>query len=151
MWVYFLEQKSEAFKFFMQFKALAEKQSGYSLKILRTDRGGEFMSHEFQDFCKKHGIKRELTVRLTPQQNEVAERKNQTITEMARSMLQGKNLPKNFWAEAVNTAVYILNRSPTKAMLNKTPYEAWCDRKPLVEHFKIFGCVAYSHIQKKSG
>jgi len=102
------------------------------------------------NFCEKHGIKRELTVRRTPQQNGVAERKNRTIVEMARSMLQNKSLPKQFWAEAVNTAVYILNRSPTKAILNTTPYEAWFNRKPNVDHFRVFGCIAYSHIPKEN-
>jgi len=89
-------------------------------------------------------------VRRTPQQNGVAERKNRTIVEMASSILQSKDLPKQYWAEAVNTAVYILNRSPTKAVLNKTPYEAWFKRKPKVDHFKVFGCIAYSHIPKEN-
>jgi len=96
IWVYFLEKKSEAFTYFREFKALVEKQCGHNMKILRTDRGGEFIDEEFMSFCKKHGIKRELTVRRTPQQNGVAERKNRTIVEMARSMLQSKNLPKYF-------------------------------------------------------
>ena len=69
---------------------------------------------------------------------------------MARSMLQNKSLPKQFWATAVNTAVYILNRSPTKAVLNKTPYEAWFNRKPNVNHFRIVGCIAYSYIPKEN-
>ncbi|CAL8165963.1 unnamed protein product [Prunus armeniaca] len=86
MWVYFLEQKSEAFSFFKQFKAYGEKQSGYNLKTLRTDRGGEFTSNEFSEFCKSNGIKRELTASYTPQQNGVAERRNRTIVEMARSI-----------------------------------------------------------------
>ncbi|KAL0319895.1 UNVERIFIED_CONTAM: Copia protein [Sesamum radiatum] len=71
-----------------------------------------------------------LTARYSPQQNGVTERKNHTIVEMARSMMAGKELPKFFWAEAVNTSVYILNRSPTKMVLNKTLYEAWHQRKP---------------------
>ena len=65
MWVYFMEKKSKVFSYFMQFRALTENQSGHSLKILRTDRGGEFTSNEFNSFCKKHGIKRELTARRT--------------------------------------------------------------------------------------
>ena len=131
MWVYFIQQKSNAFSCFKEFKALVEKQSGHSLKILRTDRGGEFNGHIFINFCNDHGIKKELTVRHTPQQNGVAERKNKTIVEMARSMLQHKNLPKNLWAEAISTTVYILNRSPTKAVLNMTPYEAWFNTKTI--------------------
>ncbi|KAI4370308.1 hypothetical protein MLD38_018671 [Melastoma candidum] len=67
-----------------------------------------------------------------------------TIVEMARSMLKGKGLPNSLWAEVVNTTTYILNRSPTKAVQNKTPYEAWHKRKPVVDHLKVFGCVAYS-------
>ncbi|CAL2257637.1 unnamed protein product [Prunus armeniaca] len=103
MWVYFLGQKSKAFSFFKQFKAYGEKQSGYNLKTLRTDRGGEFTSNEFSEFCKRNGIKRELTASYTPQQNGVAERRNRTIVEMARSMLKAKGLPNVFWAEAIHT------------------------------------------------
>jgi len=69
---------------------------------------------------------------------------------MARSMLQNKSLPKQFWAEVVNTVVYILNQSPMKAVLNKTPYEAWFNRKPNVDHFRVFGCIAYSQIPKEN-
>ena len=146
MWVYILQNKSEAFSCFIKFKVFVEKQSGLSLKTLRTDRGKEFTSNEFMNFCNQNGIKKQLTVRRTPQQNGVAERKNRTIVEMARSMLKGKNLPNEFWAEAVNTAVYILNRSPTKAVQNMTPYEAWFKRKPQVNNLKVFGCVCYYHI-----
>lgn len=145
-WVYFLKQKSEAFTCFKNFKAMAEKQSGYHVKILRTDRGGEFTSNEFADFCIKNGIQRQLTAAYTPQQNGIAERKNRTIMEMARSMLQTKNLPNTFWGEAVATTVYILNRSPTKAVQNITPKEAWSGHKPSVAHLRVFGCLAYVHV-----
>ena len=148
-WVFFLKEKSEAFNFFKQFKAIAEKQSGYFLKVLRTDRGGEFTSHEFQDFCKENGIKRQLTASYTPQQNGVAERKNRTIVEMARSMMKAKSLPNSFWAEAVATSIYLLNRCPTKSVKGMTPQEAWSGRKPSVAHFKVFGCIAYSHVPKE--
>ena len=86
------------------------------MKILRTDLGGEFIYKPFMQYCKENGIQRQLTVRRTPQQNGVAERKNQTIEEVARSMLKGKGLPNLLWAEAVNTTAYILNRFPTKAV-----------------------------------
>ena len=124
MWVNFLEI-SEAFSHFMQFKVLTENQNEHSIKILRTNRGGEFTSNEFNSFCKKHGIKRELTARCTPQQNGIAKRKNRTIAETARNIIQGKHLLKRYWAKAVQTAVYILNRSPTQAVKDLTPYEAW--------------------------
>eukprot|EP01018_Ginkgo_biloba_P020396 Gb_28242 [translate_table: standard] len=145
-WIYFLKQKSEAFKCFKHYKTMVEKQSGYYLKVLRMDRGGEFTSREFSDYCNNHGIKRQLTTTYTPQQNGVAERKNRTIMEMAQSMLKSKNLPNDYWAEAVATTVYILNRSPTKSVKNITPKEAWSGHKPSVTHFRVFGCVAYVHI-----
>ena len=152
-WVYFLKFKSEVFENFKRFKALVEKQSGRSIVALRSDRGGEFTSNEFATFCEKNGIHRELTAPYTPEQNGVAERKNRTVVEMARSMMNVVGLPKKFWAEAVATAVYILNISPTKAVLNQTPYEAWKGRKPRVSHLKIFGCIAYaldnSHSRRK--
>ena len=88
IWIYFLREKSEAFNKFKEFKALVEKQRGYHLKTLRSDRGGEFTSNEFNDYCKQEGIRRELTTSYTPRQNGIAEWKNRTIFEMARSMLK---------------------------------------------------------------
>lgn len=95
-WVYFLAFKSEAFNEFKKFKVLVENQSGRTIKALRTDRGGEFISNEFNEFCADHGIRRELTAPYTPQQNGVAECKNRTVVEMARSMLKAKGLPNKF-------------------------------------------------------
>ncbi|KAH9779134.1 hypothetical protein KPL71_007611 [Citrus sinensis] len=82
----------------------------------------------------------------TPQQNGVAEWKNRTVMNLVQCMLYEKKLPKTFWPEAVNWAFYVLNRCPTFAVMNQTPEEAWSGRKPSVEHFRIFGCVAYVHI-----
>ncbi|GKU85713.1 hypothetical protein SLEP1_g340 [Rubroshorea leprosula] len=93
-----LELKAEALEKFQEFKAFAEKECGHQIKILRTDRGGEFLSNEF-------------------------------VVEMARSMLNEKKLPQTFWAEAVATAVHILNISPTKAVRNMTAYEACYESK----------------------
>jgi len=149
-WVYFLKFKSEAFENFKKFKALVEKQSGYNIKALRTDRGGEFLSDDFNLFCDENGIRRELTSPYSPQQNGVAERKNRIVVEMARSLLNGRGLPVHFWGEAVAAAVYLLNLSPTKAVLNQTPYEAWTGRKPRVSHLKVFGCIAYALVNIRS-
>ena len=85
-----------------------------------------------------------MTAPYTPEQNGVAERKNRTVVEMARSLLKGKHLPNQFWAEAVATAVYLLNISPTKAVMNRTPFEAWYGMKPSVRHLRIFCCIAYA-------
>ncbi|KAL4291772.1 hypothetical protein GQ457_14G025100 [Hibiscus cannabinus] len=148
-WVYFLTNKSETFENFQRFKAMVEKQSNSHIKILRTDRGGEFMSKIFNLFCEENGIKRELTTPYTPEQNGVAERKNRTVVEMARSMLRARELSDQFWAEAVATFVYLLNLSPTRAVLNRTPYEAWYERRPSVSHLRVFGCVAYALINSQ--
>lgn len=145
-WVYFLKRKSEAFNALKDFKASAEKQSGYSIKMLRSDQGGEYTSGAFKAFCNEHGIKHQFTPAYTPQLNGVAERKNRTILNMARSMLKGKMLPKEFWAEAVSTAVYLLNRCPTKNVRGVTPEEAWSTHKPSANHLRVFGCVAYAKI-----
>ncbi|KAM1393925.1 hypothetical protein ACFX2F_030029 [Malus domestica] len=101
-WVYFLVEKSEAFRFFKVFKSLVENETDASIKSLRTDRGGEFTSHEFVEFCVENGIQRQLTAAYTPQQNGVAERKNRTIMNMVRSLLTEKKMPKTFWPEAAN-------------------------------------------------
>ncbi|KAH9658635.1 Integrase catalytic domain-containing protein [Citrus sinensis] len=79
----------------------------------------------------------------TPQQNGVVERKNRSIQEMARTMLNENALPKYFWAEAVNTACYVLNRVLIRPHLNKTPYELWKGRKPNIGYFKVFGCKCF--------
>ncbi|KAK1431533.1 hypothetical protein QVD17_07993 [Tagetes erecta] len=142
-WVYFVTNKNEAFMKFKVFKAMVEKESGKSIKVLRSDRGGEFCSKAFDQFCEDNGIKRERTVPYTPQLNGVAERKNRTIMNLTRSMLKEKELPIFLWAEAVSTAVFVLNRSPTKALINQTPIEAWSGKKPDVSRLKIFGCIAY--------
>ena len=125
VWVYFLAKKSETFGVFREFKALVEKQAGVPIQILRIDRGGEYLSKEFVEFCNEQGIQRQLTASYTPQQNGVAERKNQTIINMVRSVLVEKGVPKSFWPEAVNWVIHILNRSPTPAVKNSTPEEAW--------------------------
>eukprot|EP00253_Pinus_taeda_P025810 PITA_25810 len=145
-WVYFLKNKSEVFERFCNFKALVENQSGLHIKVLRTDRGGEYISKEFLRFCRENGIHKQFTTRYTSQQNGVAERKNRTIMDMARSMLKAKHLPNDYWAEAVHCAAYILNRCPIKVVMNRVLEEAWSGTKQGVTHMKVFGCVAYAHI-----
>ncbi|KAL6348546.1 hypothetical protein AAG906_013166 [Vitis piasezkii] len=102
-WVYFLQSKAETFETFKKFKAFVEKQSGKCIKMLRTDRGGEFLSNDFKVFCEEEGLHRELTTPYSPEQNGVAERKNRTVVEMARNMMKAKNLSNHFWAEGVAT------------------------------------------------
>ena len=96
MWIYFIKQKSEVFNIFKKFKLLSEKQSDEVIKVLRTDGGGEYNSHEFQVFCDEEGIIHEVTSPYTPQHNGVAERRNRTILNMARNMMKGKGMPHYF-------------------------------------------------------
>ena len=102
------------------------------------------MSKEFNAFLAERGIKHQCTVPYTPQQNGVAERKNMSLMEMARCMVKSQVLPHAFWLEAVMCATYVLNRCPTKALQNITPYESWHGRKPSVAHLRVFGCLAYA-------
>lgn len=113
---------------------------------MRTNRGGEFNSFEFNEFCKEHEIKRQLTAAYTPQQNGVTERKNRTIMNMVLCMLSEKSIPKTFWSEAVNWTRHVLNRSPTLAVKDVMPEEAWSECKPSVAHFRVFECVAHVHV-----
>lgn len=147
-WVYILKSKDQVFDRFLEWKALVERSSKKKIKTLRTDNGGEYTSTKFEKYLKTEGIRHELTVPKTPEQNGVAERLNRTLVEMTRSMLLDAKLPKKFWAEAVSTAVYLKNRSPSKPLQNMTPYEAWHGCKPNASHIRVFGCDAYAHIPK---
>ena len=103
---------------------------GHRVKVLHTNNGGEFTSDEFKNYLKKEGIVHQLTITKCPEQNGVAERFNRTLVEMVRSMLADSELPKTFWPEALTTAIYLRNRSPTKPVEGKTPYEATYGEKP---------------------
>jgi hypothetical protein len=146
MWVEFLTSKDEAFKCFKKVKALAETEQECKLRAFRSDRGGEFNSIEFTEYCDEHGVKHFTTTPYTPQQNGVVERRNRTVVEMARCLLKSKGVPGEFWGEAVATAVHLLNRAPTRSLQGKTPYEAWYKKKPKVHYLRTFGCVA--HVKK---
>lgn len=146
VWVYLLNKKSDVFATFKKFKVLVEKQASEVIKVLRTDGGGEYTSDEFKKYYESEGMLHEITPPYTPQHNGTAERKNRTIMNMTRSMLKSKNLPKFLWGEAVSTAVYILNRCPTKRLDGITPEEAWTGSRPNVSHFKVFGSICNRHI-----
>ena len=111
-WVYPLKVKSEVFMCFKQFVLMAENVSGCSVGTLHSDRGGEYMSKEFDAFLASRGIKHQFTVPYTPQQNGVSEMKNRSLMEMARRMVKSQLLPNGFWLEVVMCATYILNKIP---------------------------------------
>lgn len=144
MWTILLKEKSDAFDKFKSFKAVVEQQTKKSIKIFRTDRGGEFTSNAFQKYCEEYGIQRQLTAPYTPQQNRVVERRNRTLMEMTRSILKQFNCPNYLWGEAVRHATYVINRVSTRTLQEMTPYEVLKGRKPNIGHLRVFGCIGYT-------
>ena len=123
MCVYFLKSKDEVFDAFKTYKSFVENQTDFKIKCLRTDNGKEFVNKSFNEFLSSNGIKRQLTVPYTPQQNGIAERANRTLVELSRCMLLKAHLDDKYWAEAVSTSVYLRNRSITKVLVNMTPFD----------------------------
>lgn len=115
-----------------------ESQTSMKLKVVRSDRGGEFSSNELQGYYDKLGIKREFTAPYSPQQNGMVDRKNWTMVEMAKGLLKSGELPVKLWGEVVSTAIHLINQSPTQALHNKTPYEAYHGVKPTVGYLRVF-------------
>nr|GEV68659.1 uncharacterized mitochondrial protein AtMg00810-like [Tanacetum cinerariifolium] len=117
-----------------------KNQINHRVKIIRCDNGTKFKNSEMNQFCQMKGIKRESSVARTLQQNGVAEGKNKTLIDAARTMLEDLLLPTTFWAEAVSTACYVQNRVLVTKPHNKTPYELLIGRSPNLDFMKLFGC-----------
>ncbi|KAG7554412.1 Integrase catalytic core [Arabidopsis suecica] len=147
MWTALLKEKSESFNKFKKFKALVEQETGERIQTLRTDRGGEFLSQEFNSFCEDSGIKRQLTAPYTPQQNGVVERRNRTMMEMTRTIMKHMQIPNYLWGETIRHTTYLLNRIATRSLSESTPYEAFYKRKPNVDHLRVFGCIGYAKVE----
>ena len=127
----------------------AKKETGWSMIKLRTDNGREFLSHDFQAYVQHKGIRHELTSPYSPEQNFVIERDNRTVVECARSMLHHRSLPLELWGEAINTAVYILNRVSSRTLHGATPFTKWYGELPDVSYFREFGSICYGHVPKQ--
>ena len=141
--VFILKNKSGALAAFQMYKNESETGTGYSLKTLRSDRGGEYLNTLFDEELRRNGIIRQLTNPWTPEQNGVAECLNRTLIEMVLALLTESGLPKSFWVEALCTAMYIRNCVLTCSVAGKTPFEAWFGVKPSVEHFRVWGSCCY--------
>jgi len=148
--VYCIQRKSEALDKFKEFVAMVEALHGCKIAKLKADNGGEYTSNEFRKFCRDKGIQMIFTVPYNPEMNSVSERLNRTLQEKATTMLITSGLEKKFWNEAILTANYIKNRSPTSAVgkqfKDKTPAEIWFKQKPNLSHLKIFGSLCYNYI-----
>ena len=144
-YVYLLKTKDEALTYFKNYKAEAENQLDRKIKRLRSDRGGEYFSNEFNSFCAEHGIIHERTPPYSPQSNGVAERKNRTLSDLVNAMLDTSGLSKAWWGEALMTACHVLNRVPTK---NKTitPFEEWERKRLKLSYLRTWGCLAKVNI-----
>ncbi|GJZ49776.1 putative ribonuclease H-like domain-containing protein [Tanacetum coccineum] len=139
-WVFFLTTKDETSEILKCFIKEIENLVDKKVKIIRSDNGTEFKNKLMDDFCREKGIKREYSVARTPRQNGVAERRNRTLIEAARTMLANSKLPTTFWAEAVSTAYYVQNRVLVVKPHNKTPYELFSGFKLALSFMRPFGC-----------
>jgi transposase InsO family protein len=144
IWVMVLGSKGETADAIKRAQAAAEAECGRKLHVLRTDNGSEFTAAEFASYCADEGVQCHYFASYSPQQNGIVEQRNQTVVGMAWALLKQRGMSAVFWGEAVVTAVYILNRLPTKALNGRTPYEAWHGRKPAVSHLRVFGCLTFN-------
>ena len=142
-----MKTKDEALEKFKKFHSFAVNFTDEQGKVLQTNNGGEYCSKRFDAYLKENGIIHQLTVPYNPAQNGVAQRMNRTVVESNRLMLSHSNMPNEFWADAVNTAVYLRNRNPTTALDGTTPYESLFNTKPAVTNLRIFGWVSYVHVR----
>ncbi|KAE8669333.1 hypothetical protein F3Y22_tig00112249pilonHSYRG00290 [Hibiscus syriacus] len=153
VWIFFMKEKSDTFSKFKEFRDSAEGEVGKKICCLRTDNRGEYRSNEFSQYLRECRIRHQYTCANTPQHNGVAERKNRHLVEICRSMLHAKNVPGRFWAEAMRTAAFVINRLPQPRLEFVSPFEKLWNIKPTVSYFRVFGCVYYvfvpDHLRNK--
>ena len=147
--VYLMQRKSEVARCYLEFEKYAERQTGQKVLVLRSDRGGEYLSDTLQNYFKHRGIVHELITAYKPHQNGIDKRFNRTALNLIRSMLQHMKVPKCFWAEALSTAVYIRNRVTSAALPSDiTPHHLWKGFTPDISHLRVFGCKCWYTIPK---
>nr|GEU89493.1 retrovirus-related Pol polyprotein from transposon TNT 1-94 [Tanacetum cinerariifolium] len=143
-WTRFLKEKTEAFDQFEIYSKKIQNQLECTIVSIRTDHGREFDNEvQFREFCNANGITHNSSTPRTPQSNDVVKRKNRTLQEMSRTMVNEQSLPQTFWCNAVDTSTYLINRILTRAILGKTPYELLGGRKPTLDYFRVFGSECF--------
>jgi hypothetical protein len=147
-WVFFLQEKSQTQETLKRFLRRAQNEFGLRIKKIRSDNGTEFKNSQIEGFLEEVGIKHEFSSPYTPQQNGVVERKNRTLPDMARTMLDEYKTSDRFWDEAINTACYSINRLYLHRMLKKTLYELLTGKKPNVSYFRVFGSKCFILIKR---
>jgi transposase InsO family protein len=136
--VFFLQDESQTQETLKGFLRRAQNEFGLRIKKIRSDNGTEFKNSQIEDFLEDEGIKHEFSSPYTPQQNGVVERKNRTLLDRARTMLDEYKTSDRFWAEAINTSCYAINRLYLHRILKKTSYELLTGKKPNVSYFRVF-------------
>ncbi|KAH7524952.1 hypothetical protein FEM48_Zijuj06G0173800 [Ziziphus jujuba var. spinosa] len=136
----------KVFEVFKSFLAYVKNQFSTSIKILRSDSGGEYMSDAFKVFLQSEGILFQKSCPDTPQQNGVAERKNRHLLDVTRTLLLDASVPSHFWVEALSTSVHLINRLPSPVLDNETPYFRLHGNNPDYNHLRVFGCLCYAHL-----
>jgi transposase InsO family protein len=139
--LYLVKTKDEALNCFKIYKAEVENYLERKIKRVRSDRGGEYLSNDFGEYCVEHGIIHETTTPYSPQSNGVAERKDRTLTDLVNAMYDSSGLSKSWWDEAILAACFILNRVPS-AKGDITPYEGWKGRNPALRFLREWGYLA---------
>jgi hypothetical protein len=147
-WVFFLQEKSQTQETLKGFLRRAQNEFGLRIKKIRSDNGTEFKNSHIEGFLEDEGIKHEFSSPYTPQQNGVVERKNRTLLDMVRTMLDEYKTPDRFWAEAINTACYSINRLYLHRILKKTSYKLLTGKKPNVSYFRVFGSKCFILIKR---
>jgi len=148
-WVFFLHDKSVVQETFKKFAKRAQNEFETKIKKVRSDNGTKFKNTNIEEYLDEEGIGHEFSVPYTPQQNRIVERKNRTLIETARTMLDEYKISDQFWAEAINTACHAINRLYLHKILNKTAYELLLDKKPNVSYFRVFRSKCFILNKKK--
>ena len=146
--LYLLKKKSETAKVYKHYEAWVETQMGAKIKVLSSDRGGEYQGDEFVEYLKSKGTHQKLNVHDAHHQTGVAERRNRTIGERIRALLHSSGLPKDLWGEAARHVVWLLNRTTTKAVVGMTPFEAAFGKKPDLKGVREWGEKVYVRVEK---
>ncbi|KAL0734174.1 hypothetical protein Bca4012_010384 [Brassica carinata] len=142
-WLTLIPTKDRVLDAFKNFQSYVTNHYQAKIKIFRSDNGGEYTGNAFKEHLSRSGILHQTSCPYTPQQNGVDERKNRHLMEVARSMMFQANVPKRFWSDAVVTACYLINRTPTLVLHGKSPFEVLNKYKPVLTHLKVFGCLCY--------
>ncbi|KAL0399945.1 UNVERIFIED_CONTAM: Retrovirus-related Pol polyprotein from transposon RE1 [Sesamum radiatum] len=144
LWTFLLKHKSQVPSTLKQFCHMISNQFGARIKTIRSNNGSEFLNQECQNLCKVLGIIHQTLCTYTPQQNGRVERKHRHLLNVARALLFQASLPIKFWGDSILTATFLINRTPTKLLNWKTPYELLYGHVPSYTHLRTFGSLCYA-------